>query len=109
MTNAQVRTVVASTGERLVVLPEADYEALVQAAQPKAIAPAAVAPKAVAPKEVVAQPSLQQQARAQASRAQAAGPLRPLAKAEVQPVAVPAQAESGSPESHSLEHVLLFG
>ncbi|GGC71533.1 hypothetical protein [Chelatococcus reniformis] len=54
--DAQVRTIVASTGERLVVLPEEDYRALLNAAHPAA--PASLAERgresgpAAAPKAI---------------------------------------------------------
>lgn len=106
---AQVRTIVAASGERLVVLPEAQYAALVTAAQPQmgqaaAVSSSAQMGQAVTPAQMMAgmptanTPRMPRKAPKAVARAAAPVTTAPVA-------AAPAE----TPRKCSLEDVLLFG
>lgn len=103
---AQVRTIVALTGERLVVMPEAQYTALVNASGQQQ----AGSTQAVSPAQMMAGMPTANPPRAAAKRAAPKAPARPVAPTAA-PAATPVAPEVAETPAKkgSLEDVLLFG
>ncbi|GHE48773.1 hypothetical protein GCM10019059_04540 [Camelimonas fluminis] len=102
---AQVRTIVALTGERLVVMPEAQYTALVNASGQQQ----AGSTQAVSPAQMMAAMPTANTPRPAAKRAAPKAAARPVAPAATPAAPVAPETAETPSKKGSLEDVLLFG